>query len=872
MRRVILTAVLLLVGAALWAQTTLKSGMAALEKKYGVRFVYEASLPLNGRVETPNGTTLEECLKQLFAGSDIRYEVKGKYVVLRKVRKVTVSGHVTDASSGETLIGAGVFSGSIGTVTNSYGFYSLTVPEGDIDLTVSYIGFSQKQLRLRMEKDRTQDFALVPDARIQAAEVTGWKETGIGATGLGALEIPQSVIKRAPMILGEADVLKSLQLLPGVQTGSSGSSGLYVRGGGADENLLLLDGIPVYNGEHLLGLFSVFAPDAVKKVTLYKSSFPARYGGRTSSIVDVRMNDGNTEGIHGGITLGLLTEKAHVEGPIGKNTSFSLTGRVLHTGLVELIGRPLGLSANYFFYDVHAKVSHRLGDRDRLFVDFYRGTDSFRNDKHVYAYSHYYDNNYAAYDKYTDNRNRFRLRWGNTVAGLRWNHVFGGRLFSNTTLSWSSYESNLAALGDTDVDDDGRHSLSQSEFRSFATIGDATLRTDFEYTPSPSQTVRFGAGVTRHVFIPDGMSLSFRDEVEGEVVRDTLMRRSEGTYMPGWEASAYVEDEITLGSLSMNPGLHFDLFAASGKTYPSFQPRFSVRWAVTDDWTLKAGYSRMAQYVHRLPFARVSLPVDTWVPVTDKIPPQESDQWSTGVYYTGVPGWSMSMELYYKDLRNIVELRNNRLVFSSADQWEQTVATGIGRAYGAEWLVEKTTGKLTGWFSYTLSRSERRVPDGTVNDGKWFPFVNDRRHKISIYADYVLNERIDFSATWQFATGDRMTVPTHHSFSLGEDGLDKQLYVPSRNNWTVPPTHRLDVSVNFRKKLTRGERVWNVGVYNLYAAKNPDLMGSGENRYFYTSFDGERHMLHDEIPENVIYAIKYSVFSFLPSVSYTRTF
>ncbi len=388
MRRVILTAVLLLVGAALWAQTTLKSGMAALEKKYGVRFVYEASLPLNGRVETPDGTTLEECLEQLFTGSEIRYEIKGKYVVLRKVRKVTISGHVMDASSGETLIGAGVFSGNIGTVTNSYGFYSLTVPEGDIDLTVSYIGFSQKQLRLRMEKDRTQDFSLVPDARIRAAEVTGWKETGIGATGLGALEIPQSVIKRAPMILGEADVLKSLQLLPGVQTGSSGSSGMYVRGGGPDENLLLLDGIPVYNGEHLLGLFSVFAPDAVKKVTLYKSSFPARYGGRTSSIVDVRMNDGNTEGIHGSFTIGLLTEKAHVEGPIGKKTSFSLTGRVLHTGLVELIGRPLGLSANYFFYDVHAKVSHRLGDRDRLFVDFYRGTDSFRNDKHVYAYSH----------------------------------------------------------------------------------------------------------------------------------------------------------------------------------------------------------------------------------------------------------------------------------------------------------------------------------------------------------------------------------------------------------------------------------------------------------------------------------------------------
>ena len=249
MKRVMLTAVLLLASAALWAQTTLKNGMAALEDKYGVRFVYDASLPLEGRVESVTGTDLEECLEQLFAGRDIRYEIKGNHVVLRKVRKVTLSGYVTDASTGETLIGAGVFSGNIGAVTNSYGFYSLTVPEGDIELSVSYIGYGRKTLKLRLEKDWTQDVALIPDARIRAAEVTGWKDTGIGATSLGALEIPQSVIRRAPMLLGEADVLKSLQLLPGVQSGSSGSSGLYVRGGGPDENLILMDGIPMYNGE-----------------------------------------------------------------------------------------------------------------------------------------------------------------------------------------------------------------------------------------------------------------------------------------------------------------------------------------------------------------------------------------------------------------------------------------------------------------------------------------------------------------------------------------------------------------------------------------------------------------------------------------------
>jgi hypothetical protein len=245
------------------------------------------------------------------------------------------------------------------------------------------------------------------------------------------------------------------------------------------------------------------------------------------------------------------------------------------------------------------------------------------------------------------------------------------------------------------------------------------------------------------------------------------------------------------------------------------------------------------------------------------------------VYYTGIPGWSLSAEVYYKDLRNILEFRNNRLVFSGADQWEKTIATGIGRAYGAEWLVEKTAGNLTGWLSYTLSRSERRIPDGSINDGRWFPYVNDRRHKISVYGDYTLNDRIDFSATWQFASGDRMTLPTRHSFTMGEDGLQEQLYIPSRNNWTVPPTHRLDVSVNFRKKKARGERVWNVGVYNVYAARNPDFMIYNENRRWTRTLpDGttQSSLDQEEIPEGRIYAIKRSVFSVLPSVSYTRTF
>ena len=349
----------------------------------------------------------------------------------------------------------------------------------------------------------------------------------------------------------------------------------------------------------------------------------------------------------------------------------------------------------------------------------------------------------------------------------------------------------------------------------------------------------------------------------------------DGAYVPGYEGSAYLEDEISAGDrLTFHPGVHFSLFGTGGKAYPSLQPRLAARWAMTDAVTLKAGYTRMAQYVHLLPSGRTSLPTDVWVPITRNIPPQTADQYSAGVYYTGLPLWSISLEGYYKDLRNILELRNSRLAFAGADHWEETVATGIGRSYGVELLVERTAGQMTGWFSYTLSKSERRIPDGSVNHGEWFPYINDRRHKISLYADYSFNPRVDISATWQFATGNRMTLPTRHSIVLSEEsGTEEKpypeefLYAPSRNNYVLPPTHRLDVSVNFRKKKTRGERIWNVGIYNVYAARNPDMAIAMAN---WRESADRVHI--PGYPAGRIYVEITSFLTVIPSFSYTRTF
>ena len=885
MSRKWIAALLGLLALPLGAQQKLKDEMAALEKEYGIHFVYDAHIRTDVRAGAPlQAGSLDARLDALLEGTDLRFEKNGKYVILKQKRRFSISGYITDAATGETLIGAGIVDEGgagrardrEGTVTNSYGFYSLTLPEGEHRLRFSFIGYAAKEVRLNLDGSRTLNLTLKPDAVIRAATVTGEKETGVRSAGLGALEMPQSVLRRAPVLFGESDVLKALQLLPGVQAGNGLSSGVYVRGGGPDENLILLDGIPLYNVDHMGGIFSVFSPEAVKKVTLYKSSFPARYAGRTSSVVDVRTNDGNTEGLHGSVTAGLLAEKIHLDGPIGENTTFSVSGRMLHTGLLDpLIRGAFHSPVNYWFYDTNAKLVHRFGDRDRLYAGFYHGRDTFLNDQESKSFTHYYDKNYAAYDRYGDDRKHFGLHWGNTVAALRWNHVFGGRLFSNTSASLTRYRVRMASESEERVDDSGYRTSVYSSSEFLSGITDLALRTDFEYTPSAAHAIRFGASLTRHVFVPDGQTLSRRETEQERTLRDTVLFHYDGTYMPGYEGSAYLEDEISAGDrLTFHPGVHFSLFGTGGKAYPSLQPRLAARWAMTDAVTLKAGYARMAQYVHLLPSGRTSLPTDVWVPITRNIPPQTADQYSAGVYYTGLPLWSISLEGYYKDLRNILELRNSRLAFAGADHWEETVATGIGRSYGVELLVERTAGQMTGWFSYTLSKSERRIPDGSVNHGEWFPYINDRRHKISLYADYSFNPRVDISATWQFATGNRMTLPTRHSIVLSEESgtegkpyPEEFLYAPSRNNYVLPPTHRLDVSVNFRKKKTRGERIWNVGIYNVYAARNPDMAIAMAN---WRESADRVHI--PGYPAGRIYVEITSFLTVIPSFSYTRTF
>lgn len=868
MRKTVVTLAFLFVGAVLWAQTSLRDGMAVLEKKYGIHFVYDASLPLERRLGQPNGTTLEEALAHLFEGSDIRYEIKGKHVILKKNRKVTISGLILDAASGETLIGAGATSGKDGAVTNNFGFYSLSIPGKDdkVSVTYSYVGYMTKTISIRVQKDTTINVRLSPGASLEEAIVTAQRESGVAATKMSAIEVPVAAIKSAPALFGEADVLKTIQLLPGVQGGTEGFSGLYVRGGGPDENLLLLDGIPIYNAEHMLGIFSVFQPEAVKKVTLYKGSFPARYGGRISSIIDVRTNDGNLYETHGSFGVSMISDKFHLEGPIWKGkTSYSVSARGMHTLLLTPIIKLTGFDGNYFFYDLDAKLTHRFSDRDRLYFNVYNGLDDF-----YYRNQDNYGSGRTGGD-IADNQD-IGIRWGNTVAALRWNHVLGPKLFANTTVAFNRYKMQIESdLVSKETGPDGSLGNNRYQFDYRSGMRDWVAKVDFDYTPSPSQKVKIGADYTYHTFIPETFT-TYAHEVMGGVVQiDTTISMKSNAEQVGHEASLYVEDDIRIGSrLTLNPGFHASLFGTQGKTYWSLEPRMSAKVAMSEDWSAKVSYSRMSQYVHLLSSSQISLPVDLWVPITKDIRPETSDQYSLGLYFNGIPGWEFSLEGYYKNMRNVLEYKEGVAFMFDSSGWENKVEVGTGRAMGIELFIEKTMGKTTGWLGYTLAKSDRLFP--TINHGERFPYRYDRRHNVNLLVNHKFNEKFDISATWNFASGGTTTLPERRIVMMSPFNPPRYAdLVTSRNNYRLPASHTLNLGFNFHRKHNRGEGIWSLSVYNVYNHMNPNLVLKENDQHFIGSsnLDGSGTQWQEV---NTVRLKKITFLPLFPSIGYTRTF
>lgn len=770
-------------------------------------------------------------------------------------RRVTISGHVSDAASGETLIGAGVKSGTLGAISNNYGFYTLTRPRGDqIELTYSYVGYEDAIVVLDLTRDTTLNVTLKANARINEAVVAAQREAGIQATKMSAIEIPMNLIKNTPTLFGEADVLKTIQLMPGVQSGVEGFSGIYVRGGGPEENLLLLDGIPLYNTEHLLGLFSIFQPEAVKKVTLFKGSFPARYGGRTSSIIDVRTNDGNMQETHGTIGVGLLSDKFHLEGPIFKGkTSYSISARGMHTLLFDRVLALFKIPANYFFYDLNGKVTHKFGDRDRLFLNVYNGKDAF----------YYKDRSVVSQLNDLSWDNKTRINWGNTLASFRWNHVFNGRLFANATGAWTNYQMIMqysASEKDRSTTPPGLYKYT-FDYRSG--LQDLTGKIDFDYTPGPRHQVKFGAEYVYHTYIPETLTNIKYESSAGKALLDTTFTNTKKGNRYGHEISFYAEDDLIIGNrLTLNPGIRLAMFVTSGRRYLAPEPRMSAKIDFGHGFSAKAAYSRMSQYVHLLSSSQITLPIDLWVPITKDIKPVTADQYSAGFYYDGPRGWEFSVEGYWKQIDNVLEYKDGISFLANSNQWEDKVEMGEGRAFGVEFFVQKTLGRTTGWLGYTLAKSDRIFPSGKINNGQRYPYRYDRRHNISLVANQKFSEKVDLSGTWTFATGGTTTIPERETAVLTPDGRVVQVdYAPHRNNYRLPPSHRLNLAVNFHRPHKRGESIWSFSIYNVYCRMNPNFVFSGYER----NYDGEVYSRNDKLTQ-------LTLLPFIPSLSYTRNF
>ena len=784
----------------------------------------------------------------------------------------TVSGTVTDHTTGETLIGATVFeSGSgKGTTTDANGRFSLTLKGKEARLRVSYVGYVTVYDTIPLNSNTSRNYALHPSIQLKEVVVKAQRINSRESSQMSAIEIPVEQIKSVPVLFGEADIIKAIQLLPGVQSGNEGTGGMYVRGGGPDENLFLLDGIPLYNVNHLGGFFSAFNADAVKNVTLYKGSFPSRFGGRLSSVLDVTTNNGNDKHIHGNASIGFISAKLNVEGPIVKErTTFCVSARRTYADfLLQPLVRKLALdvdgksklSAGYYFYDINGKLTHKLSDRSRLYASFYLGDDD--------AYTKVRTESSLSEDQYLDYKNN----WGNIVGGLRWNYMLTPKLFIDLTASYTQYFNKMVVGIEKDaILADGSEQVSTINGNYLSTVKDLTGRLDFSYAPSPDHNVSFGTYYTQHWFQPTvaSGSIDYYDQIQMNEAFKMDSTINEDTVLAG-EIVAFVEDDWSINDIfKINYGLHLSGFAVQNTFYPSIQPRVSGRALLGENLSFKVGYAYMSQYLHLLSTTSVSMPTDLWVPATDRIKPMSAHQFAAGAFYTIPLVVDLSVEGYYKRMSNLIEYRDGATSFGTSEGWEDLVYMGDGWTYGVEFLAQRTFGQLTGWVAYTWSRTMHLFNrEGQVlNNGKPFPAKYDRRHDISIVLTYKFSDRFDVSATWVFSTGNTATLamqkypvasddPNTYTGNARSSSLS---HVDSRNNFRMPNYHRADVSVNFHRQFKRKpfHRTINISVYNLYNHQNPYLTYTSRQY----SYQGYSRAL-----------VQLSIFPILPSVAYTLYF
>jgi hypothetical protein len=727
-------------------------------------------------------------------------------------QKYTVSGTVTEKGSKELLPGVNIYSPSAGygTSTNTYGFYSLSLPADSVRIIVSMIGYQPMEFKLKLKENVRLDVELrLQTTQIGEAVIEAEKTRLIAEkTQMSSIEISAREIKEIPALLGEKDVLKVIQLLPGVQSGGEGQSGFYVRGGGPDQNLIILDDAVVYNANHLFGFFSIFNGDALKSAELIKGGFPARYGGRLSSVLDMQMKDGSKEKFGGEAGIGLIAARVMLEGPIQKGkSSWIVSGRRTYIDALVQPFLPAEEKGGYFFYDLNAKTNFTLDDRNRLFVSGYFGRDKFY---------------FRAGSK--DSGSRGNFLWGNSTATVRWNRIVNDKTFSNTSFILTNYKFNINFIEKFSVDE---FSL---DYRSG--IRDLTLKHDIDYHPHHDHKVKVGAITTYHMFTPSAVVIKTEELNNFQIEREVDKIHCA-------ESGIYAEDDWRISDKwKANGGLRISHFLANGKNYFGIEPRAAARYLIRPDLSAKASYATMNQYLHLLSNTGVGLPTDLWVPATDRVGPQRSHQIAAGFAKDLMePELTISLEGYYKWMNNVIAYKEgasflflNDLGSNEPVRWEDNVTTGDGLSYGAEILVRKSSGDFTGWVGYTLSWTTLQFAE--LNNGNAFYPRYDRRHDISVVGMYKIRDGLSVSATWVYGTGQAITLPLATYPAIIHDpiyqgslvGFPTAYFVNEygeKNSFRMAPYHRMDAGIRWSTTKEKYERTLEFSVYNLYNRYNP---------------------------------------------------
>jgi hypothetical protein len=733
--------------------------------------------------------------------------------------KYTISGYVREKGSEETLPGVPVVNmkTKAGTVTNNYGFYSLTQTTDSVDIYVSYVGYQSFRTKFLLKKDTviTIDLAVV---ELNTVVITEEQSERISdGTQMSQISIPVEQIKTIPALLGEKDVLKVVQLMPGVHSGSEGSSGFYVRGGGPDQNLIILDDATVYNAYHLFGFFSIFNGDALKSVELTKGGFPARYGGRLSSVLEMQMKEGNKQEFHGEAGIGLISSRATFEGPIIKGkSSFLVSGRRTY---IDALVYPFLSEENkfgYFFHDFNAKVNYEINPRNKLYLSGYFGRDKF----------------YAKFQSGANNTDKASMGWGNATSTLRWNHLWSDKLFSNTSFIFTNYKLSIGYEQKFNTD---LFSLNYS-----SGIRDLSVKHDFDFAPNPNHFIKLGLISTYHRFSPSAIVIKSSYQPDNYSNQDII---------EAYESGIYVEDDWTMTSrLKVNLGFRLSHFNTQKKNYLRPEPRVAARFMIDENSSVKASFAIMNQYLHLLSNTGIGLPTDLWVPATKNISPQQSWQVAAG-YARDIPKYKLmvSAEGYYKHMDRVLGYKDGAsfldvdLEGTGKVNWEDNVTSGQGWSYGFELLVQKKVGKFTGWVGYTLSWTQLQFD--SLNFGKKFYARYDRRNDISVVGMYKVNDHITISATWVYGTGSAITLPLAEYTVQDHDPASGQTASPSnfyswfvsdygeKNSFRMAPYHRMDVGIQFHRTMKYWERTFELSFYNLYNRKNPFFYYIGQDVY-----------------------------------------